>query len=473
MSEKIHDLIIIGAGPGGYRAAFMAADLGLNVTLIDPELNPGGVCLYRGCIPTKALLHLTKIKIDAEHAKDLGIKFSEPEVDIEKVIDWKNKVVKQLTGGLGQLVKARKINYIKSHAKFINSNTIELTSGEMKSEKITFNKAIIATGATSVKISSINIDSEHVIDSAKALDLKEVPQKMLIIGAGYIGLEMATIYKALGSQVSVVELTKDFMPGMDSDLVAEYKKANKDLFNDVFLETKVEEIREQGKQLEVSFKDKAGKNFKKKYNKVLVAVGQKPNTERLGLENTNIEQDDKGFIKVNIKQQTSNENIFAIGDIAGQPLLAHKASYEGRVAVDVIAGKKEAMNDAKAIPAVVYTEPEIASCGLSEKEAKEKNIDYKKVKFPWAASGRAVAMNEKTGFTKLLIDKKTGRVLGAGIVGRNAGDMISELALAIEMAATAEDIALTIHPHPTLAETIMETAEMFYGHATHVFSKKQ
>ncbi|HKL08830.1 MAG TPA: dihydrolipoyl dehydrogenase [Bacteroidales bacterium] len=471
MSEKTHDLIIIGAGPGGYRAAFMAADLDLDVTLIDPELNPGGVCLYRGCIPTKALLHLTKIKTDAEHAKDLGIKFSEPEVDIEKVIDWKNKVVKQLTGGLGQLVKARKINYIKSRAKFINSNTVEL-SGDKEGEKITFKKAIIATGATPVTIPSINIDSEHVIDSTKALDLKEVPQKMLIIGAGYIGLEMATIYKALGSQVSVVELTNDFMPGMDSDLVAEYKKTNKDLFNDVFLETKVKEIKEQGKQLEVSFKDKEDKTFKKKYDKVLVAIGQKPNTEGLGLENTSVEQDDKGFIKVNKNQQTSNENIFAIGDIAGQPLLAHKAGYEGRIAAEVIAGKKDAVNDARAIPAVVYTEPEIASCGLSEKEAKEKGIDFKTVKFAWAASGRAIAMNEKTGFTKLLIDKKTERVLGAGIVGRNAGDMIPELALAIEMAATAEDIALTIHPHPTLSETIMEAAEIFYGHAAHVFSKK-
>ncbi|HSH50391.1 MAG TPA: NAD(P)/FAD-dependent oxidoreductase, partial [Bacteroidales bacterium] len=347
MSGKIHDLIIIGAGPGGYRAAFMAADLGLDVTLIDPELNPGGVCLYRGCIPTKALLHLTKIKTDAEHAKVLGIKFSEPEVDIEKVIDWKNKVVKQLTGGLGQLVKARKINYIKSRAKFINSNTVEL-SGDKESGKITFKKAIIATGATPVTIPSINIDSEHVIDSTKALDLKEVPKKMLIIGAGYIGLEMATIYKALGSQVSVVELTKDFMPGMDSDLVTEYKKTNKDLFNDVFLETKVKEIKEQGKQLEVSFKDKEDKTFKKKYDKVLVAIGQKPNTEGLGLENTNVEQNDKGFIKVNRNQQTSNENIFAIGDIAGQPLLAHKASYEGRIAAEAIAGKKDAVNDARA-----------------------------------------------------------------------------------------------------------------------------
>jgi len=283
---------------------------------------------------------------------------------------------------------------------------------------------------------------------------------------------MATIYQALGSEVSVVELTKDFMPGMDTDLVAEYKKANKDFFKDVLLETRVEEIKEQGKQLEVSFKDKDDKSFKKKYDKVLVAVGQKPNSGNLGLENTNIEQDEKGFIKVNKKQQTNNENIFAIGDIAGQPLLAHKASYEGVVAVEAITGKKAALNDAKVIPAVVYTEPEIATCGLSEKEAKEKNIDYKIVKFPWVASGRAVAMNEKNGFTKLLIDKENERVLGAGIVGRNAGDMISELALAIEMAATAEDIARTIHPHPTLAETIMESAEMFYGHAAHVFTKK-
>ncbi|MDP8219222.1 MAG: dihydrolipoyl dehydrogenase, partial [Candidatus Theseobacter exili] len=465
--NKTHDLVIIGAGPGGYRAAFMAADLGLNVTLIDPELNPGGVCLYRGCIPTKALLHLAKIKTDAEHAGDLGIKFSTPQIDIEKVIDWKNKVVKQLTGGLGQLVKARKINYIRGRAKFINSNTVEL-SGDNNGEKITFKNAIIATGAIPVRIPNINIDSEHVIDSTKALDLKEIPKKMLIIGAGYIGLEMATIYQALGSEVSVVELTKDFMPGMDTDLVAEYKKANKDLFKDVLLETIVEGIKEQGKQLEVSFKDKDDKSFKKKYDKVLVAIGQKPNSDNLGLENTNIEQDEKGFIKVNKKQQTSNENIFAIGDIAGQPLLAHKASYEGIVAVEVIAGKKAALNDAKVIPSVVYTEPEIASCGLSEKEAKEKNIDYKIVKFPWAASGRAVAMNEKNGFTKLLIDKENERLLGAGIVGRNAGDMISELVLAIEMAATAEDIARTIHPHPTLAETIMESAEMFYGHAAHV-----
>jgi dihydrolipoamide dehydrogenase len=472
MSEKTHDLIIIGAGPGGYRAAFLAADLGLNVTLIDPELNPGGVCLYRGCIPTKALLHLARIKTDAEHAEDLGIKFSAPQVDIEKVIDWKNKVVKQLTGGLGQLVKARKINYLRGRAKFINSNTLELSGEKDKKEEITFEKVIIATGAKPATIPGLNIESEHLLNSAKALDLKEIPKKMLIIGGGYIGLEMATIFQAIGTEISIVELTNDFMPGMDSDLVTEYKKASQHIFSEVFLETKVEKIEEKGNQLEVSFMGKNDKSFKKKYNKVLMAVGQVPNSENLGLGNININVDNRGFIKVNKQQQTSNENIFAIGDIAGQPLLAHKASYEGRVAVEAIAGKKGALNDAKAIPAVIYTEPEIATCGLSENEAKEKNIDYKTVKFPWTASGRAIAMNEKSGFTKLVIDKKSERILGAGIVGRNAGDMISELVLAIEMAATAEDIALTIHPHPTLAETIMESAEMLYGHATHVFTKK-
>jgi len=473
MSErKTHDLVIIGAGPGGYRAAFMAADLGLDVTLIDPELNPGGVCLYRGCIPTKALLHLSKIKTDAQHAEGLGIKFSAPQIDINKVIDWKNKVVKQLTGGLGQLVKARKVNYIQARAKFINSSTIELSGKDLDVNKITFKKAIIATGVKPFKISTFDIGSAHILDSTKALELKEIPKKMLVIGGGYIGLEMATIYQSLGSEVSIVELTKDFMPGMDADLITEYKKANQNTFKEVFLETKVEKIEEKNKLLEVTFRDKNDETFAKKYNKVLVAVGQVPNTENLGLDKTNVKQDEKGFIQVNKKQQTSDENIFAIGDITGPPLLAHKASYEGLVAVETIARKKEALNDAKAIPGVVYTEPEIATAGLNETEAKKKNIDYKIVKFPWAASGRAVAMNEKYGFTKLIIDKKTERILGAGIVGRNAGDMISELVLAIEMATTAQDVALTIHPHPTLSETIMEAAEIFYGHAAHVFSKK-
>jgi len=471
-NNKTHDLVVIGAGPGGYRAAFMAADLGQTVTLIDPELNPGGVCLYRGCIPTKALLHLAKIKTDAEEAEDLGVKFSAPEVDINKVINWKDKVVKQLTGGLGQLVKARKINYITGRAKFVNSDTLQVTNLKGGTEQINFKKAIIATGARPISIPTFEIGSELVLNSTKALNLKEVPKKMLIVGGGYIGLEMATIYHGLGSEITVVELGKALMGGMDADLVGEYKKASKHIFKELLFETVVEGVKELGNELEVTFKDKEGKVFKKKFDKLLVAVGQRPNSENLGIENTRIELDERGFIKVNKKQQTSNENVYAIGDIAGQPLLAHKASYEGVVAVEAILGEKGALNDSKAIPAVIYTDPEIATCGLSEREAKEKNLDYKAIKFPWGASGKAIAMNEKSGFTKLLVDRKTERVLGAGIVGRHAGDMISELALAIEMAATAEDIARTIHPHPSMAETIMETAEMFYGHAAHVFTKK-
>ncbi len=470
--NKTHELVIIGAGPGGYRAAFMAADLGLKVTLVDPEINPGGVCLYRGCIPTKALLHLSKIKKDAVEAEDMGLKFSSPEVDLKKVAAWKSDVVKKLTGGLGQLVKARKINYVKAYAKFIDSKNLELKSKNGDIEKITFEHAIVAIGAQPVEIPGIEFDQPGIWNSAEALELKEIPDKLLIVGGGYIGLEMATIYQALGAKVSIVELTDDFMPGMDKDLVAEYKKLSEGTFSDVFLETKVTKVDKHGKKKQVTFESKEKETFRKQFDRVLVAVGQKPNTKDLGLNKIAAELDDNGFIKVNEKQETTAKNVFAIGDVAGGPLLAHKASYEGMVAAEVIAGKKSA-NDAKVIPAVIYTEPEIATCGLSEKEAKEKGVKYKAVKFPWAASGRAVAMHAAGGFTKLLINPENERILGAGIVGKNAGDMISELALAIEMAASAQDVALTIHPHPTLSETIMEAAEMFYGHPAHTFVKQK
>lgn len=472
MSEdKKHELVIIGAGPGGYRAAFMAADIGLNVTLIDPEVNPGGVCLYRGCIPTKALLHLVKIKKNAEGASEMGLNFEISEVDVEKLRDWKTRVVKKLTGGLGQLVKARKINYIKGMAAFSDSKTLVVQEEGKKERKIDFKYAIIATGAKPMSLPGIDADDPRIMYSNESLDMKDIPGKMLIIGGGYIGLEMATIYQALNTEVSVAELTGNFLPGTDKDLISAYKKESKKLFKDIFLETKVTKIEKKKENLTVSFEDKKGKKFTKKYDKVLISVGQKPNTEKLGLENTSIERDDKGFIKVDAQQKTSEKNILAIGDVAGPPLLAHKASYEGRVAAEVIAGKKAA-NDTSIIPAVIYTEPEIATCGLNETQAKEKGIDYKTVKFPWSASGRAVAMNAGSGFTKLLVHPENERILGAGIVGKNAGDMIPELALAIEMAATAEDVALTIHPHPTLSETIMEAAELFYGHPTHTYSKK-
>ena len=466
-----HKIVIIGAGPGGYRAAFMAADLGLSVTLIDPELNPGGVCLYRGCIPTKALLHLAKIKTDAENASDMGIHFDAVKVNVKEVAKWKNNVVKKLTGGLGQLVKARKINYIRGMASFQDAETIEIEEEGGGKKEIQFENAIIATGAKPVELPGIDMDNPNIMHSAQSLELKDIPNKMLVVGGGYIGLEMATIYHSLATEITIAELTDDLMPGMDKDLITEFKKANKNTFKEILLETRVKTIRKKGNALEVDFEDQQKKKFSKTYDKVLISVGQNPNTKNLGLENTSIETDEKGFIQVNEQMQTSQKNIYAIGDVSGPPLLAHKASYEGKVAAEVIAGKKS-VNDAKVIPAVIYTEPEIAVCGLSEKEAKEKGIDYKVVKFPWSASGRAVAMNEKTGFTKLLVRKKDERILGAGIVGRNAGDMIAEIALAIEMAATAEDVALTIHPHPTLSETIMEAAEMFYGHPAHTFIKK-
>lgn len=470
-NNNIRELIVLGAGPGGYRAAFMAADLGLEVTLIDPEINPGGVCLYRGCIPTKALLHLAKIKKDAEEAGSVGLNFNEAEVDLKKVRDWKNEVVEKLTGGLGQLVKTHKIEYIRATAAFSGSNELELKGKDLKEKKLKFKNIIIAAGARPISLASIDTQLEEVMNYASALELEDIPEKLLVVGGGYIGLEMATIYKALGSKVSIVELLEDFMPGMDSDLLREYKRANPEMFENVFLKTKLNKVEKKRRYLDVSFSNEKGEEFVEKYDKILISIGQKPNSDKLGLENTDVEVDEKGFIKINSRQQTTQEGIYAIGDIAGPPLLAHKASYEGRVAAEAIAGKKTE-NDARAIPAVIYTEPEIATCGLSENEAKEKNIDYKKVKFNWSASGRATAMNEKRGFTKLLVHPESEIILGAGIVGKNAGDLISELVLAMEMGATAEDISLTIHPHPTLSETIMETAEVFYGHPTHIYSKK-
>ncbi len=464
--DKKHELVIIGAGPGGYRAAFMAADLGLKVTLIDPEKNPGGVCLYRGCIPTKAFLYLTSVIKDAGEAADLGIKFSTPEIDVVKATKWKDKVVRRLTGGLGQLVKARKINYIRGRAKFIDKNILEVKTVDDDTEKISFKNVIIATGASVNRLPGIDYESPDIMNSEEALDFKEIPEKLLIVGGGYIGIEMAIIYHEFGSKVSIAELTDNFLPEMDADLVAEHKKAGKEIYEDVFMATSVEKIEKEGNSLLVSFKDKEGKGFKKKYNKVLVAIGEGPNTKNLGLENLSLDVDEKGFIKVNERQQTSVEGIYAIGDVTGPPLLAHKASYEGRVAAEVIAGKKS-VNDARAIPAAIYTEPGIATCGLTEKKAQAENINYKVVKFPWAASGRAISINESRGFTKLLIDPENERILGAGIVGKNAGDLIAELVVAMEMGATAEDIGRTIHPHPTLSETVMEAAELFYGHAAH------
>jgi dihydrolipoamide dehydrogenase len=460
------ELVVIGAGPGGYRAAFMAADLGIKVTLIDPKVNPGGVCLYHGCIPTKALLNLANVIKEADEAVEMGVKFNPPEIDVKRVVAWKNKVVKKLTAGLGQLVKSRKIKYIQGYARFLDAQTIEINRETGEKEKIKFNNAIIATGAKAVKLPGINYGNPAIMDAEKALQLDDIPENLLIVGGGYIGVELSIIFHVLGAKVSVAEMADNFLPDLDDDLVTEHRKSGRELYEDIFLGTAVESITEKEGKLEVTLKDKEQKKFTKIYDKVLVAIGEEPNTKDLGLENLSVEVDEHGFIKVNELQQTGERGIYAIGDVTGPPLLAHKASYEGRVAAEAVAGKKTA-NDARAIPAAIYTEPGIATCGLTEHEAKQKNISYKLVKFPWAASGRALTMNQSRGFTKLLIDPENERILGAGIVGKNAGDLIAELVVAIEMGATAEDIALSIHPHPTLSETIMEAAEIFYGHAAH------
>ncbi len=465
-------VVVLGAGPGGYAAAFQAANLGLNVTLIDPKPDPGGVCLFHGCIPTKALLHLARIKEEAEHASDFGLSFSEAKVDIDKVRSWKESVVKQLTGGLGQLAKARKVEYLQGTAVLKSNKTLDYSPVEGKKQEITFDTLIIATGATPTQLPGVPFDEDTIMNAKAALDLKDVPKRLLVVGAGYIGLEMSVIYKALGSDITIAEFTPDILPGTDQDLRDVFKKERKDLMEKTMFNTKVTSIAKKGKKMNVDFETKDGKSFSDSFDKVLVAIGGKPNTREIGLEQAGVETDDHGFIKVNLVRQTSIPNIYAIGDVTGQPMLAHKASHEGRVAAEHIAGHKTAY-EPKAIPAVVFTDPEIAWTGLTETEAREQGIEFEVAKFPWAASGRAVSLGVKNGLTKLIIDPKTDRLLGAAMVGKDAGSLVSEATLAIEMGAVARDLELTIHPHPTLSETIMEAAEVYYGHATHIHKSRK
>ena len=457
---KKKELIIIGAGPGGYAAAFQAAELGLEVTLVDPQENPGGVCLYRGCIPSKALLHLCKIKQEAAEAADWGMKFGEPEIDLEKIRKWKDQVVEKLTGGLGQLSKSKDIEYIQEKAEFVSDKKIK--AGE---EELEFEHLIIATGSVNLELPDIEIDHDKVIDSTDALELKDIPEKLLVIGGGYIGLEMGSVYASLGSEVSIAEMTPGFLPGADRDLVKVLEKEHP--FKETYFNTKVESLEVKKDKVEVEFNTSDEDKKKASFDKVLVAVGRKPNTSGLELENTGISIDENGFMVVDDKRKTSIENIYAIGDLTGEPLLAHKATHEGRIAAEVISGQESAAYDPRAIPGIVFTNPEIAWTGLQENEAEEKGIEVKVLKFPWSASGRAVSMGTSNGLTKLITDPETGRILGGGVAGKNAGSLIPEINLAIELAATAEDLELSIHPHPTLSETIMEAAESFMGVPTH------
>lgn len=463
---------VIGGGPGGYAAAFLAADMGMDVTLINNEVNPGGVCLYRGCIPSKALLHIAKLINEAKEAKEWGIDFGEPKIDLDKLREFKDSVVNKLTSGLGQLSTQRKINYIRGKASFVNSTTVIIEKHEGGSEELTYENAILATGSVPTKIPSLSIDSPRVMDSTSALELNDIPDKFLVIGGGYIGLEMGSVYAALGSKVTVVEMTSGLLPGADKDLVKVLKKSITPRFEQIYLDTKVTELKEVKDGIKVKLEGESGESSELLFDKVLISIGRKPVTKGFGLENTSVKVNDRGFVEIDEKCLTHDSHIYAVGDVAGDPMLAHKASAEGKVAVEAIAGHKVAF-EPNAIPAVVFTDPELAWAGLTENEAKEKGIKVEIARFPWAASGRATTLGRSDGLTKLIIDPETERVLGMGVVGPGAGELIAEGVLAIEMSALVKDIALSIHPHPTLSETIMESAEVYFGESTHLYRPKR
>ena len=468
---KHYEIAVIGAGPGGYAAAFRAADLGKQVLLIDRDNELGGVCLNRGCIPSKALLHISKVMSEAEHLSKMGVTFCKPAIDIEQVRAHKNKIVSQLNGGIAQMAKARKVDTIQGLAAFKSNSelNIETEDGHIS---ISFDKCIIAAGSTSAMIPGVPNDHPSILTSRTALDLVDIPEKLLVIGGGVIGLELGQVYAALGSRVSVVEFLPTLLPGTDPDLIKPLQRKLKNQFESILVSSKVisVETNENGTLTVAIENDKGIK--RESFNKVLVSVGRKPNSNFLNLDSTDIEMNDFGFINVDVYQRTSIKTIFAIGDIAGNPMLAHKATHEGKVAAEVASGHPAAF-DARAIPSVVYTDPEVAWAGLTEIEAKEKNISYETGEFPWGASGKALAIGANQGKTKILFDPETKQVLGVGIVGPGAGDLISEGMLAIEMGADAEDIGLTIHPHPTLSETFAAAAEMFSGTITDLYIPKK
>lgn len=470
MNETKTELAVIGGGPGGYAAAFLAADLGMKVTLVDTEKNPGGVCLYRGCIPSKALLHTAKLIHEAREATNWGLSFGEPQIDLDKLRAYKNSVVQKLTGGTGQLAKARKINSIQGKAKFLNGTSVEIERVDGQTEKLSFDKAILASGSRPTVIPHLSIDSPRVWNSTSALDMPFIPKSLLVIGGGYIGLELGSVYSALGSQVSVVEMTPGLLPGADRDLVQILQKRLEKQFKAILLNTKVLSMSDEGSSVKVLFEGEVEAKDQQ-FEAVLIAVGRTPNSQNLGLENTKIQIDKRGFALIDLQRRTHEETIWAIGDIAGEPMLAHKASHEGRVAVEAIAGHKVAF-EPNTIPAVIFTDPEIAWCGITETEAKNQKREIKVAKFPWAASGRAMTIDRTDGLTKLIFDPQTERLLGMGIAGAGAGELIAEGTLAIEMAASARDLALTIHTHPTLSETVMEASEVFFGTSTHIKSRK-
>jgi len=464
-------LVVVGAGPGGYAAAFLAADLGLSVALVDPEVNPGGVCVYRGCIPSKALLHVAKLLDESRHAAAWGIDFGEPAIDLDKLRAFKNNVVKKNTSGTGQLVKIRKVHYLQGRAEIVDAHNLRVTLAAGGEEHVQFEHAILATGSTPAIPPMLKVDDPRVMDSTAALDLPDIPKSLLVVGGGYIGLELGSVYAALGSAVTVVEMTAGLLPGADRDLVDVLAKRVGQTMKSVLLETKVVKVTPETAGVRVTLEGNVDPK-EQVFDRVLVSVGRRPNSKIPGLEKTHVQVDQRGFIMVDEQRRTHEPSIFAIGDVVGEPMLAHKASHEGRVAVEVMAGENVAFAP-RAIPAVVFTDPELAWAGLTEAQAKNDSREVKVAKFPWGASGRAATLDRTDGLTKLILDPATERLLGVGLVGPGAGELIAEGVLAIEMGATATDLKLTIHPHPTLSETLMESAEVFFGQATHVYRPKR
>jgi len=460
-------LVVLGGGPGGYAAAFLAADLGMDVTIVEKDPRLGGTCLLRGCIPSKALLHVGRVVAEAREMEEWGVRFGPPTVDIDAVRARKEKVIAALTGGLGQLARRRNVNVVQGQARFTASNTLEVALDAGGSETLSFDHCILASGSRPARIPAFDIGSPRVMDSTGALELADIPESLLVIGGGYIGLEMGTVYAELGSRVSVVELTDGLLPGADRDLVKPLHKRLTNLFEAIRLQTKVVRLEDRGEGIEVFFDGPEGETSQV-FSRVLVAVGRRPNSDGIGLENTGVVIDGKGFVGVDAQQRTADPSILAIGDVCGEPMLAHRASHQGKVAVEALHGEP-ALFEPRAIPAVVFTDPEIAWAGLTEHEAAATGREVEISRYPWAASGRAHALGRTDGLTKMLVDPETDTVLGVGIVGPGAGELIAEAALAIEMGCSARDLSETIHPHPTLGETVAFSAENYFGVATEIY----
>jgi dihydrolipoamide dehydrogenase len=460
-------LVVLGAGPGGYAAAFLAADRGQKVTLIDAGERPGGTCLHVGCIPSKAVLHAAKLITDAREATHVGLTFAEPKIDLGGVRGHLRKVVDTLSGNLAKLCKARKVAYVQGRGRFLDAHTIEVEG----SGRYRFQNAIVATGSSPTRPPALNLESPRVMDSTGALKLEDIPPRLLVIGGGYIGLEMGYAYAALGSKVTVVELTGGLLPGADPDLVRPLHRRLEPLFEKIYLNTKVTRLEETPKGIRAHLEGESVTDKQPVFERVLVSVGRRPNSRDLGLEKAGVEVDERGFVKVDEQRRTSVPHIFAIGDVAGEPMLAHKATYEAKVVVEVLSGEP-AVYDARAVPAVVFTDPEVAWCGLTETEAKRTGREIKRATFAWAGSGRAMTLGRTEGLTKLILDPETDRILGIGMVGAGVGELIAEGMLALEMAASARDVALTMHAHPTLSETLGEAADTLYGLAVHHLPRK-